>query len=131
MSSTKAKKIALYFLETTNNRATSAIISKTINQVKNLLSNGYTEDEIIEVIDYINAKGVNMFSFGYVNVCINNVLHEIEQIKQNQTKTNLRKAIRNEMAQQEMVEVIRHTTANKDKADRFGVQDDSKYSGIF
>lgn len=126
-----AKEIALHFLEATGNRATSAIMGKTINQIKNLLVNGYTKDEIIEVIDHIQAKGIKIYSFGYINVCINSILHEIEQNKQQQTKTNLKKAIRDEMAQQETVEVIRHTSANRDKIARFGVQNNSKYEGIF
>lgn len=126
-----AKEIALHFLEATGNRATSAIMGKTINQIKNLLVNGYTKDEIIKVIDHIQAKGIKIYSFGYINVCINSILHEIEQNKQQQTKTNLKKAIRDEMAQQETVEVIRHTSANRDKIARFGVQNNGKYEGIF
>lgn len=133
-----AKEIALHFLEATGNRATSAIMGKTINQIKNLLVNGYTKDEIIEVIDHIQAKGIKIYSFGYINVCINSILHEIEQNKQNQTKANLKKAIRNEVKQQETkettslsVEVVRHTSTNKDKIARFGVQNSNKYDGIF
>ena len=127
---TSAKNIALHFVETTGNRMTSIIMAKTINQVKALLTDGYTEQEIIEVIDHINAKGVVMYSFGYVNTCINNVLHEIGEIKANQTKANLKNTIRM-MNEQEKAEVITHKSNNKRKLTGFGINNEHKYDSIF
>jgi len=128
--STSAKNIAVHFIKATGNRMTPAIMAKTINQAKVLLANEYTEQEILEVIDHITARGVVMYSFGYVNTCINNVLHEINEIKSKQTKTNLKQAIRI-MEEQEKVEVITHKSNNKRKLTRFGIDDEHKYDSIF
>ena len=77
---TIAKDVALYFLDMTTDRYTSSIVAKTINQAKQLLEAGYTKEEIISVIDYITTKtSVKMYSLGYVNHCINEVLNKINE----------------------------------------------------
>ncbi len=127
---TEAKDIALYFVKLTTNKVTPAIMAKTVNQAKNLLSSGYTKDEIIAAIDHVNAKGVKMFSLGYINTCINKVLFEIDKNKQDQTKANLKKAVQ-EMAKQEVAEVVIHESNNRSKLTRFGVGNKDKYNILF
>lgn len=80
---TVAKDIALYFLDLTTDRYTPSVIAKTINQAKQLLEADYTKEEIISVIDYVldNAK-TKIYSLGYINHCINDVLRNINEQKE-------------------------------------------------
>lgn len=77
---THAKDIALHFVQLAEIRTTPQIMGKTIKQAKTLLENGYSKKEVIKVIDFIIlTKKVNLYSLGYVNSSINDVLREIEQ----------------------------------------------------
>ena len=79
VSGTVAKEIALYFFLVTEQRYTSAVIAKTINQAKQLLESGYTANEIKKTIDYIvNNTSTKMYSLGYINTCINKVLEDVK-----------------------------------------------------
>lgn len=126
----QASSVAKYFVKATDLRVTRAIMAKTVNQAKSLLNHGYTEQEIIEVINHIIARGTSMYSLGYVNTCINNVLHELNEIKQKQTKTDLKQTIR-QMVKQEKVEVKTHKSNNRNKSSKFGLNDEHKYDSIF
>lgn len=125
VNGTHAKDIALHFLEaTTDERLTPAVISKTIRQAKNLLSYGYAKDEIIRVIDAIIEKGIHMYSLGYVNACINDVLKELEELDLKQKGIEEKKLLE-QHAMEKRSEVVTHgesTERNRDKAGRFGVQ---------
>ena len=73
------REIALYFFLVTEQRYTSAVIAKTINQAKQLLESGYTANEIKKTIDYIvNNTSTKMYSLGYINTCINKVLEDVK-----------------------------------------------------
>ena len=97
---TDAKDIALHFVDMTTGRATPTIMKKTIIQAKVLLSNGYTKDEIIKTIDHIISKGIEMYSLGYVNASINDILREIQKIesskKVEEQKIKLEETIKSE-----------------------------------
>jgi hypothetical protein len=122
---TDAKDIALHFIHKTTGRATPAIMQKTVIQAKSLLSCGYTKSEIIRVIDFIlDVKGKQLYSIGYVNACINDVLKELRQIDE---KGNVKEVMKHieEHLQQEQKEVNdddESTQRNRDKLSRFGVQ---------
>ena len=82
---TVAKDIALYFLDLTTDRYTPSIVAKTINQAKQLLEAGYTQEEITSVIDYVTTKtSIEMYSLGYVNATINDVLKKIKEEEEKQ-----------------------------------------------
>ena len=90
--SSDANKMAKYFIDKTAGRATPAIMKKTHAQAKTLLQSGYSKEEITKVIDFlIDEKKINIYSLGYVNTCINNVLNTIkkkelqEKVLQNKT----------------------------------------------
>lgn len=122
---TEAKEIALYFINATSDgRATPAIIAKTISQTKNILKAGYTKDEIIATIDYVLAKGTQLFSIGYISTCINDVLREIKE-KEEKEKARI---VAEEQAKQQAENRKAVTTGdestkrNAEKARRLGVQ---------
>jgi len=126
---TDAKSIALHFVETTTQKATRQIMSKTILQAKSLLEAGYTLEEIKEVIDFVvNVKHVNMYSLGYVGASINDVLREIKEkksVEDNKAKseeiqrqlTSIQEEQRNEVK-----DSGESTQRNRTKLDRFGTQ---------
>lgn len=125
---TDAKEIALHFIELTVGRATPAIVSKTITQAKILLQSGYTKQEIIDVINYvIDVKHVHMYSLGYVNSCINNILNEIKINKEKEEAIKQKEEIKQQMEEQqiqqnEVIEDGESTQRNRDKLNRFGVK---------
>lgn len=102
---TDAKTVALYFLNaTTDGRNTPAVIAKTINQVKNLMTYGYTKEEIIATIDAVLARGIKMYSFGYLNSCIADVLNDINKSKVSEEVVKVKEELA-EMEKQAMEEV--------------------------
>lgn len=120
VNGTDAKDIALHFIELTTGKATPSIIAKTIQQAKNLLKYGYTKTEIISVIDYlITVKHVDLFSLGYVNTSINNVLREI---KNNKPKTTSHPTFQTYQDRNEVMANDESTNRNKSKLNRFGVK---------
>lgn len=121
---TSAKNIAIHFLDRTTERYTPAMVAKTIVQSKSILKSGYTEEEIIEVIDYlIDVVGVNMYSIGYVSHAINNVLADINREKNKKIIEEQRKEIEkmsSEMQSNKEVVDDKSKQRNKRKLDRFG-----------
>lgn len=138
---TIAKDIALYFIAVTAGRATPAIMKRTVPQAKSLLSAGYTKEEIIEVIDYlVNVKQVEMYSLGYVNVCINKVLSEIKKHKKEREKQERKQELKQqaiEQMKQDRNEVSINndsTQRNRNKTDRFGTKSrkrEESFSDLF
>ena len=124
---THAKDIALHFINVTETKATPAIMRKTIQQAKTLLASGYNKDEIFKVIDYIvKDKGIDMYSLGYVNTCINKILKEInEKEKEQNIKQELEKQKENYKPPRESKSGVSDDESrerNKTKSERFGVQ---------
>lgn len=122
---TDAKEIALHFFDMTTGKATPAIMGKTINQVKSILRSGYTKEEIIKTIDYIvDVKGVNMYSFGYVNASINSILMEIKEKEKAEKEREQRKEIEKQVtaSAKEVKADDESKERNRNKLRRFGVQ---------
>ena len=122
---THAKDIALYYLKITNvERVTPAIVGKTISQAKGLLSAGYSKEEITSVIDRVIAKGVVMYSFGYINTCINDVLREIKQEEQLKKARIIQQQIIDEQAKdrKEVTHDDESAKRNAEKARRANIQ---------
>ena len=112
---THAKDIALHFYDRKEWRvggkhATSPF-GKSVNQAKKLLGYGYTKEEIIDVIDYIFDKtDVNVYSFGYVNYVINEILDKVKVMKMKEQETQTTMEV--------MSEQDESTTRNKRKLER-------------
>lgn len=123
--SSDAKEIAVYFVNTTDVKASKSLMSKTIVQAKSLLSDGFTKEEIIKTIDHvIKVMKIVPYSFGYVNVVISDVLPKINKLEAQQSA---------KIAQEEMMEFIEasrnevrgndeSTNRNKSKLNGFGVK---------
>lgn len=125
----QANQIAKYFINKTAGRATPAIMKKTHTQAKTLLQSGYAKEEIFKVIDFlIDEMKIKMYSLGYINTCINDVLIKIEkkesQIKALQNKTIIASEIKKyeQQNKSEVVNDIKSSQRNKTKAERLGVQ---------
>lgn len=122
---TDAKDIALHFINLTTGRATPQMMKKTIVQAKSLLSSGYTKDEILDALEYvINIKGVEIYSLGYINASIENILREIQKLnKEQEIKKEKEKMVSESIAKRDEVSSDgKSTQRNRDKASRFGVQ---------
>lgn len=140
-STNPATEIALHFIKVTEIRTTPLIIKKTTNQAKSLLSNGYTKEEIISVIDYIiNNKKATMYSLGYISASINNMLIEINKskkqieskIKSDEIKTSL--ASIQDRDRDEVKTSDESTQRNRNKSNRFGIESrfrEESFSDLF
>lgn len=118
VNGTHAKEVALHFLERTTERFTPAMVKKTIGQVKTLMSSGYSKEEVIKVIDYLlDVKKVNMYSLGYVNSAINNVLEELKEIEYNNISSI---SSQGKEYSKEVLTDEESAKRNREKAERFG-----------
>lgn len=122
---TQAKEIALHFLDvTTDGRNTRHVIAKTITQAKSLLNTGYTRDEIIGTIDYMVKRGAKMFSLGYINASIGQVIEDVQR-ELNKEKTlqevhrleELTKSQQNEVSTRD-----ESSERNRQKINGFGIK---------
>lgn len=123
--SSDAKEIAVYFVNSTNVKASKSLMSKTIVQAKSLLSDGFTKEEIIKTIDHvINIKQIVPYSFGYINVVISNLLPEINKLeaKQSAKTTQEKMTAFIEASRNEVRSIDESTNRNKSKLEGFGVQ---------
>lgn len=123
---TVAKDIAIYFLDMTTDRYTPSMVAKTIIQAKQLLESGYKKDEIISVIDYIiNKTNINMYSLGYVNSAINDVLKKIEEENKQEEVRKILEQARLEQAttvEDRGEEVDESSKRNREKFNRNNLQ---------
>jgi hypothetical protein len=119
---THAKEVAVHFIDKTTERATPAVYAKVTRMAKTILASGYSKDEVIKVIDYIiDVKGVRMYSLGYVNTCINEMLQEIEQEELKEKVRKMRYA-QLDVQRSEVNNDGESRERNRDKARRFGIQ---------
>ena len=122
---TDAKEIALHFIKLTQERTTPHVIGKTIVQAKTLLASGYTKQEILDVITHlVEVKKVSMYSIGYLNSAMNNVLREIQEQQEKERLIEMRKE---RMANQERGKEVNSfdeesRERNRQKAGRINLQ---------
>lgn len=96
---TEAKDVALHFLKAIGvERFTSSIMGRTIKQSKEILQAGYSVKEVTMVIDRLVAKGVDMYSIGYVSASINDVLAEIKEFEEVEKRQAFQKKQEQELA---------------------------------
>ena len=124
---TFAKDIAIHFLELTQDRFTPSIVARNVKQAKALLSEGYTKEEIIEVIDVVLKKNPNVYSLGYISASINDVLRDLNEAKKRELMEKQKIEMRTQIEQQmreSRTEVTQDesTTRNREKARRAVVQ---------
>lgn len=122
---TDARDIALHYIDLRKERTTPQIVKRTIGQAMTLLKSGYTKDEIIEVLDYVIIdKKVDMYSLGYLNASINDMIREVAVKKNNDSliedKQKLKALIEEEQAKMrdEVTACDESTERNREKARR-------------
>lgn len=129
---TIARDIALYFFEKIDKRCTPSMVAKTVVQAKSLLSSGYTEEEIINTIDYIvDETSTKIYSLGYINSAINSVLEEVNKKKNKEIVKQQEKEI--EATSEEVIDV-ESRERNERKIDGFGAESWKRkepYSDLF
>lgn len=121
---THAGEIARHFVKATGIRVTSSIMGKTVNQAKKLLDAGFTKAEIIASIDHVVDQGIEIYSLGFLDHCIDRCLREIKQ-KQIEEENRImkeefeRKKAEEQHAIAEEVKVdVESAKRNREKADR-------------
>jgi len=123
--SSDAKDIAIYFVNSTNMKASKALMSRTIVQAKSMLSDGFTKDEIIKTIDYvINVRKVDLRSLGYINVVISDLLPQVLKHEAQLSTQNVGKELAAfiEASRSEVRGNDESTNRNKSKLNGFGLQ---------
>jgi len=123
--SSDAKDIAIYFVNSTNMKASKALMSKTIVQAKSMLSDGFTKDEIMKTIDYvINVRKVDLRSLGYINVVISDLLPQVLKQEAQLSTQNVGKELAAfiEASRSEVRGNDESTNRNKSKLNGFGLQ---------
>lgn len=123
--SSDAKDIAIYFVNSTNMKASKALMSRTIVQAKSMLSDGFTKDEIMKTIDYvINVKKVDLRSLGYINVVISDLLPQVLKHEAQLSTQNVGKELAAfiEASRSEVRGNDESTNRNKSKLNGFGLQ---------
>lgn len=118
---TAAKDIALYFIRITGGSLSTSNVGKTIIQAKKLLSLGYKKQNIIDVIDYLIASNINIYSLGYLFSCIESTLNTLEVAKKAKTEKE-KLTLANQQQQSEVVSNLESSERNKRKLKQFGVQ---------
>lgn len=123
--SSDAKDIAIYFVNSTNMKASKALMSRTIVQAKSMLSDGFTKDEIMKTIDYvINVRKVDLRSLGYINVVISDLLPQVLKQEAQLSTQNVGKELAAfiEASRSEVRGNDESTNRNKSKLNGFGLQ---------
>ncbi len=124
MKNNPAYNIATYFLKKTKQN-TTANLKKTLNQANRLLDKGYSENDIINSIDLVIEKGINIYSLGYITTCIDDCLKELQA---KQYKDKLNKIVTtsidklNCLNRNEVIANIDSKKRNRTKLNRFGIQ---------
>jgi len=114
-----AKDIACHFVDKAEIRATPTMMGKTINQAKSLLNSNYTKEEVIKVIDYlVDQRNINMYSLGYINTCIHQVLNEVNVKEQKEKADKLKYKIKTQGVESNG----KSTDRNNSKLSQFGIQ---------
>lgn len=125
---TEAKEVALEWLKLRGDKPTPPIMSRLINQIKGLMASGFTKEEILYTINHVLKTKPDVYSFGYVEVCINDVLRQRNAIKQAQkAKEEVAKQIEAEPiavinSESEVTSSDETTERNRRKAERLGTK---------
>lgn len=108
-----AKEVALYFIKKKDWKPVSALIVKSIQQAKAMLKAGFTKEDIIKAIDYIiDVEGVDIYSLGYLNVSINDIMDKLKVLEVKNAKFEIREEVKNDGS----------TSNNQRKANRLGTK---------
>ena len=126
---TEAKEVALEFLALTGQRPTPQLMGRIIKQVKGLMENGFTTEEIQYTVEHITKMKPDVYSFGYIEACINDVLRKRKKEQEIAKERELKAAVQRQfvevtpIASQSEVDKDDETSErNRRKAERMGIQ---------
>lgn len=81
---TDAKEVALEWLKLKGDKPTPPVMSRLIYQIKGLMENGFEKDDIMYTIKHVLQVKPDVYSFGYIEASINDVLRQRDALKQAQ-----------------------------------------------
>jgi hypothetical protein len=124
---TEAKEIALEWLKLLGNKPTPPLMARTVKQVKGLMQVGFSDEEIRYTMEHVVRTNPNVYSFGYVEACINDVLRKRAEEKQKQENKQISENLKNQTAsivtsESEVTKDDESSERNRRKAKRLGVQ---------
>jgi len=126
---TSAKDIALEWLALLGLRPVPAQMGRIIKQVKGLMEVGFSDEEIRYAMNYVVSTKPNVYSFGYIEMCINDVIRkkrlEEQRIQEKLIKEQINKQVLEQISithESEVAEGDETSERNRRKAERFGVQ---------
>lgn len=135
---TFAKDIALEFLKKTNQELTPRAISGTVKQVKQLMLEGYSEEEIRYTLSHVLKYNKSVYSFGYIVRAIEDLSIRLEQEEKkkkliSRAKKEEKKRIDSYKVSSEggVVEDVEASERNRRKAERLGVESRERKKSYF
>src|SRR5690554_3224457 len=91
---TEAKEIALEWLKLLGNKPTPPLMARTVKQVKGLMQVGFSDEEIRYTMEYVVRTNPNVYSFGYVEACINDVLRKRAEEKRKEESKQVSESLK-------------------------------------
>lgn len=126
---TTAKDIALEWLALLGLRPVPAQMGRIIKQVKGLMEVGFTDEEIRYTMHEVLNTKPDVYSFGYIETCINDVVRKRRMEEQRKQEKIIRQEINKQVLEQisithesEVAEGDETSERNRRKAERLGVQ---------
>lgn len=124
---TEAKEIALEWLKLLGNKPTPPLMARTVKQVKGLMQVGFSDEEIRYTMEYVVRTNPNVYSFGYVEACINDVLRKRAEEKRKEESKQVSESLQKQTtaivtSESEVTSDDESSERNRRKAKRLGVQ---------
>lgn len=135
---TVAKDIALEWLALLGQRPTPPLMARLIKQVKGLMEVGFTDEEIRYAMDYIVSIKPDVYSFGYVESSINDVLRKRKEEEQRKKELLIKQEVEKQIlsnisiTKESEVAIGDETSErNQRKAERLGIQSRKREKSYF
>jgi DNA-binding transcriptional MerR regulator len=125
---TEAKEIALEWLALLGQKPTPALMARIIKQVKGLMEVGFSDEEIRYTMKVVVRTKPDVYSFGYVEACINDVLRKRAEERRKAEVKQISKDLQEEAkpilvtSESEVSQDDEVSERNRRKAERFGIQ---------
>jgi len=124
---TEAKEIALEWLKLLGNKPTPPLMARTVKQVKGLMQVGFSDEEIRYTMEHVVRTNPNVYSFGYVEACINDVLRKRAEEKRKEESKQVSESLQKQTtaivtSESEVTSDDESSERNRRKAKRFSVQ---------
>ena len=135
---TASRDVAIHFLKKSEQELSKENIRWTIGGVQRLMDKGYTELEIVKVIELLFTWNPKIYSFKYVETAIDKVIVEIrreEQAHKNKLEAEQIKAQQSTAKpvtkESEVANSDEATERNRRKAERLGIQPRERKKSYF